>query len=77
MSLFLLLDAISLCFIEASLFSIDKKASFLSLLSNLVEAISSNGLVFSAMNKLDQRFFSISFWSLLMNNHMINSRREI
>lgn len=62
---------------SASSFSIDKKASFLSLLSNLVEAISSNGLVFSAMNKLDQRFFSISFWSLLVNNHMINSRKEI
>ena len=62
---------------SASLFSIDKKASFLSLLSNLVESISSNGLVFGAMNKLDQRFFSISFWSLLVNNHMINSRREI
>ena len=62
---------------SASLFSKDKKASFLSLLSNLVEAISSNGLVFSAMNKLDQRFFSISFWSLLVNNHMINSRKEI
>jgi len=63
--------------LSASSFSIDKKASFLSLLSNLVEAISSNGLVFSAMNKLDQRFFSISFWSLLVNNHMINSRKEI
>ena len=71
-SLFLLLAKFS-----ASLFSIDKKASFLSLLSNLVEAISSNGLVFSAMNKLDQRFFSISFWSLLVNKHVINSRREI
>ena len=63
--------------LSASSFSKDKKASFLSLLSNLVEAISSNGLVFSAMNKLDQRFFSISFWSLLVNNHMINSRKEI
>ena len=63
--------------LSASSFSIDKKSSFLSLLSNLVEAISSNGLVFSAMNKLDQRFFSISFWSLLVNNHMINSRKEI
>ena len=63
--------------LSASSFSIDKKANFLSLLSNLVEAISSNGLVFSAMNKLDQRFFSISFWSLLVNNHMINSRKEI
>ena len=63
--------------LSASSFSIDKKAIFLSLLSNLVEAISSNGLVFSAMNKLDQRFFSISFWSLLVNNHMINSRKEI
>ena len=63
--------------LSASSFSTDKKASFLSLLSNLVEAISSNGLVFSAMNKLDQRFFSISFWSLLVNNHMINSRKEI
>ena len=62
---------------SASSFSKDKKASFLSLLSNLVEAISSNGLVFSAMNELDQRFFSISFWSLLVNNHMINSRKEI
>ena len=72
MSLFLLLAKFS-----ASLFSTDKKASFLSLLSNLVEAISSNGLVFSAMNKLDQRFFSISFWSLLVNNHMIDSRGEI
>lgn len=72
MSLIVLLGKFS-----ASLFSKDKKASFLSLLSNLVEAISSNGLVFSAMNKLDQRFFSISFWSLLVNNHMINSRKEI
>ena len=63
--------------LSASSFSIDKNASFLSKLSNLVEAISSNGLVFSAMNKLDQRFFSISFWSLLVNNHMINSRKEI
>ena len=62
---------------SASSFSKDEKASFLSLLSNLVEAISSNGLVFSAMNKLDQRFFSISFWSLLVNNHVINSRGEI
>ena len=72
MSLIVLLGKFS-----ASSFSKDKKASFLSLLSNLVEAISSNGLVFSAMNKLDQRFFSISFWSLLVNNHMINSRKEI
>ena len=63
--------------LPASLFSTNKKTSFLSLLSNLVEAISSNGLVFSAMNELDQRFFSISFWSLLVNNHMIDSRREI
>ena len=63
--------------LSASSFSIDKKANFLSLLSNLVEAISSNGLVFSAMNKLDQRFFSISFWSLLVNNHMIDPRGEI
>ena len=62
---------------SASLFSKGKDASFLLLLSNLVEAISSNGLVFSAMGKLDQRFFSISFWSLFVNNHMINSRREI